>query len=142
MTNRILTFLFCFVLFTSANAQSWKKEVESSIESLNNAMISRDKPMLDKLTAESLSYGHSTGLVENKTAFTSNILTGTTKFSQIGQTDQTIENSGDLAIVRNISTIKGTRADGLLDIKIGILMVWRKEGADWKLVARQGYKLP
>ena len=105
-------------------------------------MISRDKPTLEKLTAESLSYGHYSGLVENKTAFTSNILTGTTKFSQIEQTDQTIESTGDLAIVRNISTIKGTRADGPLDIKIGILMVWRKEGADWKLVARQGYKLP
>ena len=28
------------------------------------------------------------------------------------------------------------------NIDIGILEVWQKQGGDWKLLARQGYKLP
>jgi ketosteroid isomerase-like protein len=46
-----------------------------------------------------------------------------------------------MAIVRNICSIKGTKDGAPLDIKIGVLMVWKKEGAEWKLLARQGYKL-
>jgi ketosteroid isomerase-like protein len=142
MNNRLLLIGFFFLSFINTNAQSWKKDIESSIDALNKATISQDKPMLDKLTAEELSYGHSTGLVEDKTAYIKDIMSGSTKFFQIENADQTINLAGDVAIVRNICSIKGTKDGAPLDIKIGILMVWKKAGADWKLVARQGYKLP
>lgn len=141
MNNRLLLLAFFFLSFINTNAQSWKKDIESSVEALNKATISQDKTMLDKLTAEELSYGHSTGLVENKTAFIKNILSGTTKFFQINNADQTTNLADDVAIVRNICSIKGTKDGAPLDIKIGILMIWKKAGTDWKLVARQGYKL-
>jgi hypothetical protein len=141
MTNRLLLLLFCFICSFNSEAQSWKKDVESSIDGLNKATISRDNIVLGKLTEEKLSYGHSTGLVENKEAFVKNILTGSTKFFQIDNADQTINMAGDIAIVRNICSIKGTKDDAPLDIKIGVLMIWKKEGAEWKLLARQGYKL-
>ena len=142
MANRLLILALSFLSFVNANAQSWKNDIESSIEALNKASISQDKPMLEKLTTEELSYGHSTGLVENKTAFVKNILSGPTKLFQIDNTDQTINLAGDIAIVRTISSIKGTKDGAPLDIKIGVLMIWKKDGADWKLLARQGYKLP
>jgi ketosteroid isomerase-like protein len=141
MTSRFLLLVFCFLSFISTDAQSWKRDIESSIEGLNKATISQDKPMLDKLTAEELSYGHSTGLVENKAAYIKDILSGPTKFFQIDNADQTISLADDVAIVRNICSIKGTKDGAPLDIKIGILMIWRKDGSDWKLLARQGYKL-
>ena len=106
-------------------------------------MISVDRPVLEKLTMDELSYGHSTGAIEDKTLYIKNILAGSPKFSEISNTDQTVSIAGDNAIVRDISTIKGTRPDGTpLDIKIGVLMIWKKTGGDWKLLARQGYKLP
>src|SRR5450631_365760 len=135
MTNRLLLLVFCFLSFTNTDAQSWKKDIESSIEALNKATISQDKSMLDKLTAEELSYGHSTGLVENKTAYIKDILSGSTKFFQIDNADQTINLADDVAIVRNTCSIKGTKDGAPLDIKIGILMIWKKSGADWKLLA-------
>jgi ketosteroid isomerase-like protein len=98
--------------------------------------------VLDKLTADKLSYGHSTGLVENKSEFEKNILSGTVKFSSIDNSNQSIEITDNVAIVRNITAIKGTNKGVPLDLKIGILMIWQKQGADWKLLARQGYKLP
>ena len=66
MANRIFMLMFSFLLYTGAFAQKPDKEIESSIETLNKAMISPDKSVLEKLTAEDLSYGHSTGVVQNK----------------------------------------------------------------------------
>jgi ketosteroid isomerase-like protein len=57
-------------------------------------------------------------------------------------TNQNIELAGNIAIVRNIAVIKGTTKGTILDVKIGILMIWQKQGDQWKLLARQGYKLP
>jgi Domain of unknown function (DUF4440) len=141
MINRLLLLVFCFNLYFHSEAQSWKKNLESSIEALNRSTISQDKQMLEKLTADELSYGHSTGLVENRDAFIKNILSGPTKFFQIENADQTINLADNIAIVRTICSIKGTKDGAPLDIKIGILMVWKKYGDDWKLIARQGYKL-
>jgi hypothetical protein len=141
MANRLLLLAFCFISCFNLEAQTWKKDLESSIEALNKATISQDKRMLEKLTAEELSYGHSTGLVENKDAFTKNILSGATKFYQIENAEQSINLAGDLAIVRNISSIKGSKDGAPLDVKIGVLMLWKKVGDEWKLLARQGYKL-
>jgi ketosteroid isomerase-like protein len=142
MANRIFLLMFSFLVYTSANAQKPDKEIESSIETLNKAMISPDKSTLDKLTAEDLSYGHSTGAVQNKSEFIKDVLSGPVKFFQIDNANQIITVTDNTAIVRNICSIKGTRDGAPLDLKIGILMIWIKKGEGWKLLARQGYKLP
>ena len=143
MYNRLLIGLLCMFFYVNSQAQSANKDIASSIDALTKAMIAQDKPTLEKLTADELSYGHSTGAVEDKTLYIKNIMAGSPKFLEISNTDQTISLAGDNAIVRNISSIKGTRPDGTpLDIKIGVLMIWKKSGSDWKLLARQGFKLP
>ena len=142
MANRIFTLMFSFLVYVSANAQKPEKDIETSIETLNKAMISQDKSMLEKLTAEDLSYGHSTGVVQNKSEFIKDVLSGPVKFFQIENANQMITVTDNTATVRNICSIKGTRDGAALDLKIGILMVWIKKGDGWKLLARQGYKLP
>jgi ketosteroid isomerase-like protein len=142
MNNRLYLLLFCLFYSVAVHAQETKKEIEVSIDALNKAMISQDKSTLEKLTANELSYGHSTGLVENKSAFENNILTGPDRFSSIEMSNQDIEMAGNIAIVRNIAVIKGTTKGTVLDVRIGILMIWQRQGEQWKLLARQGYKLP
>ena len=142
MANRIFTLMFSFLVYVSANAQKPEKDIETSIETLNKAMISQDKSMLEKLTAEDLSYGHSTGVVQNKSEFIKDVLSGPVKFFQIDNANQMITVTDNTATVRNICSIKGTRDGSALDLKIGILMIWIKKGDGWKLLARQGYKLP
>jgi ketosteroid isomerase-like protein len=141
MANRILLILFCFLTCLETNAQSWKKEIETSVDALTKAIISQDSSTLNKLTSEELSYGHSTGLVENKAEFVKDILSGPTKFFQIDNANQNINMEDNIATVRNICSITGTKNGAPLKLKIGILMIWKKTGGDWKLIARQGYKL-
>jgi hypothetical protein len=142
MASRMFTLMFCTLMYVGAIAQKSEKEIESSIETLNKAMISPDKSSLDKLTAEELSYGHSTGVVQNKSDFIKDVVSGPVKFFQIDNASQSINVADNTAIVRNICSIKGTRDGAPLDMKIGILMIWVKKGDSWKLLARQGYKLP
>jgi ketosteroid isomerase-like protein len=142
MTNRLRMLFFCLLYCAVVSAQGTKQELEESINALNKAMIAQDKSTLEKLTAEELSYGHSTGLVENKSTFENNILNGPDRFSSIEMSNQDIKMSGNIAIVRNIGVIKGTTKGAVLDVRIGILMIWQKQGEQWKLLARQGYKLP
>jgi ketosteroid isomerase-like protein len=142
MANRIFMLTFSFLIYAGAFAQKAEKEIESSIASLNKTMISPDQSTLEKLTAEDLSYGHSTGVVQNKSEFVKDVLSGPVKFIQIDNANQMITVTDNTATVRNICSIKGTRDGAPLDLKIGILMIWIKKGDGWKLLARQGYKLP
>ena len=142
LKNFILLLIFSLFSYQLSFAQSWKKEIETSIESLNKAIISQDKTALENLTSNELSYGHSTGLVENKSEFIQAILSGPVKFSIIGIENQSINPADDLAIVRHITTIVGVKDGMPLNLKIGILMIWKKQGDHWQLLARQGYKLP
>jgi Domain of unknown function (DUF4440) len=138
-----LSFLIvCLLSFCSIHAQSLTTDVETSITNLNAAMIAKDKSTLEKLTAEELSFGHSTGVVENRSEFIQNVLSGPTTFYKIDISNQNINPADNIAIVRNISTISGSTKGQPLDIKIGVLMIWKKDKGIWKLLARQGFKLP
>jgi ketosteroid isomerase-like protein len=142
MNLRLCLLVTCIISIGITRAQSQNKEIETNIGNLNAAMISKDKSTLEKLTSDDLSFGHSTAVIQNKSEFVNDVVSGPTIFQKIDVTNQTINLAGDIAIVRNISSISGTSKGAPLDIKIGILMIWRKQDGDWKLLARQGFKLP
>jgi hypothetical protein len=135
--------LCCLLLITVDAVSQSKEETDLAdvCKAFNKAMIDADKSTLEKLTLKTLSYGHSSGLVENQTQFITALVNGTIDFTNIDITDQTIQVSGKDAIVRN--TFKGTLLkDGSpFELKIGLLMVWKNVKGNWQLFARQGYKL-
>jgi len=142
MNLRLCLLVTCFISLGITRAWSQNKEIETNIGNLNAAMISKDKTTLDKLTSDDLSFGHSTAVIQNKSEFLNDVVSGPTIFQKIDISDQTIQVAGDIAIVRNTSSITGTNKAGPLDIKIGVLMIWKKQNGTWKLLARQGFKLP
>lgn len=142
MKKLISLFGFLFVSVTIVTAQSAEEtKVADAVAALNKAMIDVDKNVLESLTVEDLSYGHSGGKVENKTQFLTAVVSGTVDYISIDVTDQKITVTGKNAVVRNIYAAKLTNEGKPVDIKIGTLMVWQKIKGKWKLLARQGYKL-
>jgi len=139
---------FAVVLFQfSGLAQNTSKSKEemavaSSVETLRQALIDADGSKLKELTSAALSYGHSSGVVQNQGTFVEKIANGESDFVAIEFQNQTIEIIGDVAIVRhNLSAhIKDGGIDK--DIKIGIMLVWQKQKNKWLLIARQAFKLP
>lgn len=135
--------LFCLTIISLAAAQSAdEKAVATAVESLRKAMIDADKTTLESLTADQLSYGHSSGAIEDKAAFVEAIVSGKSNFNSIELSEQTIRFAGNDAIVRHKFKAELVNKDGALNnVNIGILQVWQKQKGKWKLIARQAVKL-
>lgn len=138
---KILLTCLSFVVIASSYSQSNEEtKVAEAVESLRKAMVNGDATMLANLTSESLSYGHSSGTIEDKAAYIDAIISKKNDFKSIEQTNQTIRMKGDIAIVRHTFIaevlIKGTPASP----NIGVLQVWQKENDQWRLIARQAFK--
>jgi hypothetical protein len=134
------------VLFQfSGLAQNKSKDeiaVAARVETLRQAMIDADGAKLKELTSSGLSYGHSSGVVQNQEVFIEKIVNGESDFVTIEFQNQAIEIVGDNAIVRH-NLVAHTKDGGIdKDIKIGIMLVWQKQKNKWLLIARQAYKLP
>lgn len=119
-----------------------EKAVASAVEILNKGIIDPDKALLENITSEGLSYGHSGGKIQNKTEFVEDLIHGTFDFLTVNTSNQKIMISGKNAIVRHTFTAKATNAGTPVDLNIGNLLVWRKEHGQWKLIARQAFRLP
>ena len=110
------------------------------VEALRKAMIAGDKAALDKLSAAELTYGHSSGRLENKAEFIDALVSGKSGFSEISLADQTVSVVNNVALVRHIFNGTQKKAGGD-KVKLSILTVWMDQQGQWKLVARQAAKL-
>ena len=142
MKNSLILMVLLALSVSTINAQSKAElKVAEAVETLNKGIIDPEQSLLQGIISESLSYGHSGGKVQNKAEFIDDLFNGDFNFSSITPMDQTISVSGKNAIVRQIFVAKATNKGVPTDIRIGNLMVWRKEGGSWKLLARQAFKL-
>ena len=126
-------------------AQSSKliAEVTQANEQLRKAMVDADTVTLEKLASSELNYGHSSGKVQNKKEFISDIATGASDFVSIDLTDQSIKLVSNTATVRHIlSAATNDKGKGPGTVKLGILLVWVKNKGQWQLLARQAVKVP
>jgi ketosteroid isomerase-like protein len=137
----LLSLLLLLSLGVMAQSKD-EKAVAAAIETLKKAMIDGDRTALTDIADEHLTYGHSSGKVENKTEFVESIASGKSDFVKIDLTEQTISVDKDVALVRH--TLNADIKDGGVPntIKLKILLVFHKEKGQWKLVARQAVKLP
>ena len=116
--------------------------VAQAVEALNKAMLDVDRARLEALTADQLSYGHSAGRIENKKEFVDYLVSRASAFRRIDTSDQTISLVDNEAIVRHLLTGETVSPAGQVSpVRIGVLQVWQKQGADWRLLARQAYRL-
>lgn len=141
--KRLFSFLLvCIALHFVVNAQSNdEKQVAAAVDILKKAMIDADQSKLDALTASNLSYGHSSGKIEDKAAFMNALVSGTSDFVSIDLSEQSVKITGNTAIVRH--TLSGSTIDGgkPANVKLAVLTVWQKQQGKWKLLARQAVKL-
>jgi len=129
---------------TASNASSPEDEmaVAAAVDSLNKGILDPEQNLLENIASDALSYGHSGGKVQNKAEFVDDLVNGSFDFQSVNTANQTISVSGDNAIVRHTFTAKATNAGAPVDLNIGNVLVWRKESGQWKLLARQAFKVP
>ena len=129
--------------YTNISAQSQDEEqIALAIEKLRIVMIQPDSAVLASLVSDGLEYVHSSGTVRDKKGFINEFMRRQTNVTNVVFSNQTIKFSGDLAIVRHrmVADAHNPGYPPLIDIIV--MMVWRKEGGNWKMLARQAAKLP
>ena len=127
-------------LFAFAQTKE-EKEVAGAVEVLRVAMVSGDKASLEKIVADELSYGHSSGKIEDKATFVEALVSGKSDFVSIELADQTIKVIDNVALVRHKLHAKTNDNGNPGAANIGILLVWHKQKGAWKLIGRQAFKL-
>lgn len=136
----MLLLICCWATMMASAQKKEMNELLFATETLRLAMISGDKVSLMQLTAETLSYGHSSGVVENKQQFVDKLVSGASDFVTINISEQQVEIYKSTAIVRH--TLQATTNDNgkAGAVHLHILQVWVKEKNGWLLAARQAVK--
>ncbi|RZL45473.1 MAG: nuclear transport factor 2 family protein [Pedobacter sp.] len=119
-----------------------EKNVLAAVENMRLALISGDRAALENVAAADLSYGHSSGKIQDKAAFVEAIANGSSDFVSIDYKNQTIKVTGKTALVRHELHAKTNDGGKPGEVHLGILLVWQKQSGDWKLLGRQAFKLP
>lgn len=118
-----------------------EKAVSAAVEALRKAMVDPDKAALEKLTMPQLSYGHSSGVVQNQTEFVEALTSGKSDFVSIALTEQHITIVDRTAIVRHILSADTNDGGKAGHTNLSILLVWQKDKGEWRLLARQAVKV-
>ena len=116
--------------------------VAESVEILRKGQLEADKAKLDQVTAPQVSYGHSDGRVETKDQFITAVLNRKQKVKSIEFPELKVSVVGNSAVVRHIYLSESELDGKTTNTKIGALQVWQKQDGAWKLLARQGFRLP
>ena len=142
MKKILLLFVTVFAIHFCGIAQSAEEtKVNEVVQQLSKGLIDGDRTLLESITADELSYGHSSGKVENRTEFITAAVSGPFDFISIDLADQKITIKGDLAMVRHVMSAKISNNGTPGDLKLGILLVLQKQKGKWKLMGRQAYRL-
>jgi Domain of unknown function (DUF4440) len=142
MIKKIFIAVIISVAGLSAAFAQDKEEtaVAAVVEKLRLAMIDGNKTELENIAADKLSYGHSSGAVQNKKEFVDKIVSGQSDFVTIELKDQAISISDNTAIVRHAlnATTNDNGKPG--EVHLLVLLIFQKQKGEWKLLARQAVK--
>ena len=131
------------LLSGSAGAQAGDEAaVAQSVETLRKAQFEADKAKLAQVTSDQVSYGHSDGRAETKDQFITGVMTRKQVVKSLAFPDLKISVVGNAAIVRHIYLAESELEGKATTTRIGALQVWQKPDGGWKLLARQGFRLP
>lgn len=132
------------LLFTSSVGAQGGDEaaVTQSVETLRKALLEPDKAKLAQVTSDQVSYGHSDGRVQTKEQFINGVMTRKQVVKSLAFPDLKLSVVGNAAIVRHIYLAESELDGKATTTKIGALQVWQKQDGTWKLLARQGFRLP
>ena len=137
MKKLLFIALFGSISFFST-AQS--SNIEESVEQLRQLMVDPNESGLKAISHFKLTYGHSSGKIENRDEFIRALLSKESDFTEIKLSDQSVETIGKTAIVRHSLSAKtlDNGKEGTVNLKV--MTVWLKQKKGWVLFGRQAVR--
>ncbi|MFU2327973.1 nuclear transport factor 2 family protein [Pseudomonas sp. NFX98] len=136
----LIGFLCLFSGYVAAASSSPDNDVAQAVDHLTDAMLHKNIAQLQTLTANNLTYGHSSGKIQNKKEFIADIETGKSAFKTLEMQNQTITVSGDVALVRHHFSAQALKGTEVVPTEIENFQIWQKQDGKWLLVGRQAFK--
>ncbi|MGK9125827.1 nuclear transport factor 2 family protein [Olivibacter sp. SA151] len=132
------------VLMSCSNKarQSNQLAVKEAVEDFRQTMLHPDQSKFEALTSPLLTYGHSSGLIEDRETCIASMVNGKFKFLQIDLTEEKIDIEDKTAIVRHhffARTHDAGKSPGTVNLKV--LQVWHLHEGHWRLLARQAVRI-
>ncbi|VVO29377.1 hypothetical protein PS710_04898 [Pseudomonas fluorescens] len=139
-TRLLIGFLCLFSGYVAAAPSPGENEVAQAVDHLTQAMLKKNIAQLQALTADNLTYGHSSGKIQDKQAFIADIETGRSAFKTLEMQNQTITLSGDVALVRHHFSAQALKGTEVVPTEIENFQIWQKQKGQWLLVGRQAFR--
>jgi ketosteroid isomerase-like protein len=137
---KLLVGFLCLFTGYVAAATHDESDVATAVDKLTQAMWHKDIAQLKALTGENLTYGHSSGNIQDKQAFIADIETGKSAFNELKMLNQKITLSGDVALVRNHFSAQAVNSGKVVPTEIENFQIWQKQNGQWLLIGRQAFR--
>jgi hypothetical protein len=135
-----LTIIFSFVFVCSYAQQTNEEKLIATVKEFHQALVNKNTVSLNQQTDKALSYGHSTGWVQNKKELINDLETGLISYQSFKEDSVVVNINGNVANVRFKAEIDATMKGVSNNFKLRVLEVWIKKSKRWVLFARQGVK--
>jgi hypothetical protein len=146
MKKQYLSILAFVSIFTACNAPKSPTQnadqaelVNQRVNDLRDILINPTSDKIDGLVHEKLTYGHSSGKIEDKAAFKDALLTGDDIVAW-DMSEKTIQLVDNTAWVRHAVTAKVLKEADTSSVDLKVLLTWVNINGEWKLLARQAVK--
>src|SRR4029077_16657128 len=130
-------------LIGSAQAESADEGVvKKAVDELRTATLQKDKAKLDALSATQLSYSHSDARLQNKAEFIDGVMTRKATVNSLEAPEMTVQIVGNNGVVCHLWVSESELDGKVTNTKIGVIQVWQKQDANWKLLGRAAWRRP
>ncbi len=116
--------------------------VKKAADELRTAVFKQDKAKIESLASDQLSYSHSDARLQNKAEFIDGVMTRKATVKSLEWPELTAQIVGNTGIVRHLWVSESELEGKVTNTKIGVIQVWQKQDAAWKLLARASWRLP
>jgi Domain of unknown function (DUF4440) len=137
-------FVFFFLALTVHSfAQTDEQKVLQRVKQLNDAIfVKKDSVALEGLLADKVTYGHSTGKIENRPEMIWGAMSHQGSYANFVMDSATVFFENGTAVVRHVLRAMAIDMEGKsTPLHINVLQIWVMQNKEWKLMARQAVKL-
>ena len=114
-----------------------EKEVIAAMQAWRQAMLKKDGAALTKLYHEDISYGHSSGLVEDRKTAVNHVVTSKADYAAVDLIDTKVKVQGNIALVNGRVNFKQVTDGKANDVRLHVLHVWVRTPQGWQMIGRQ-----
>ena len=137
----LLMLFFAFAPVGDAMDSKTEKEVLAAMNAWKQAMLTRNRAVLEELYAPGLTYVHSNGRQENKAEAIEAVVNGQDRFESVDIQDPSVSIYGTTVLVRAKITLRINDGTATKTLILDVLHVWIKNATKWQLVARHALRL-